>query len=939
MDVGVVSRDDADGRDTLVAAGPAEADTVADQSRAQAGGEQSLERGATLGRYVVLHRLGGGGMGVVYTAYDPELDRRVAVKLLRPDAASGVTASEGRTRLLREAQALARLSHPNVVAVHDAGTFGEQVFIAMEFVDGPTLGEWVRAKARTWREIVEAFVAAGRGLAAAHAAGIVHRDFKPSNALVGKDGRVRVADFGLAREAGSQPTQPATPDDQRAATEISSRDALATPLTRTGSLVGTPAYMAPEQLFGRATDARSDQFSFCVALYEALYGERPFGGDSVVDLTSNIVEGKIRPAPKDSRVPAWLREIVVRGLRSLPDQRYASMDTLLAALARDPAATRRRLVVLGGAIVVVAAGLALVGVRSLSRGTGASLCSGGTERLAGVWDDARKRDVHSAFAATKAPYAEDAFHAAAGALDGFRASWVKMYVDACEATRRRGVQSEELLDLRMRCLDDRLREARAAVDVLSTADQGVVAHASQVVLSLGVDRCADVAALQAPVRVPADPRVRGEVEAVRGELARAKALTGAGRFKDALAAVAPLVARAQATHYRPVEAEALYQHASLLEYTGDIAAAEKTYRDAFLAASAGRHDEMAAKSAIDLVWVFAVDKARPADAREWARQADAVLERLGSSADRMRSTLEGYVGQIASSEGKYEEALAHQQRAFAIWQRAGGDDKGTATSMADLCLAYYYLHKWAEAQSWCEKSLALREKVLGPHHPETAASLNNLGELLFEQGKYEEALVRHQRALEIRQAALGPRHPETSMSLSNISNVRAMQGKFDEAIKLAQEALDIMIAAHGEAHPDVALAEQNLGELMLERGRAREALGLEQRAVDAYEKSVGKDTPALAESLTAIGKSQLALGSPRLALAPLERALALREKNPGAVGEPATRFALARALGLTGGDRPRARKLATQARETYAADEKRNKKELGEVDAWLAKHP
>ena len=177
------------------------------------------------------------------------------------------------------------------------------------------------------------------------------------------------------------------------------------------------------------------------------------------------------------------------------------------------------------------------------------------------------------------------------------------------------------------------------------------------------------------------------------------------------------------------------------------------------------------------------------------------------------------------------------------------------------------------------------------------------------------------------------------MSLSNISNVRAMQGKWDEAIKLAQQALDIMIAAHGPTHPDVALGEQNLGELMLETGRAREALQLEQRAVEAYEKSVGKDTPALAESLTAIGKSQLALGSPRLALAPLERALVLREKNPGAVGEPSTRFALARALWLTGGDRGRARKLAAQAREGYAKAGNSKKKELGEVDAWLAKHP
>ncbi len=225
---------------------------------------EALERGAAVGRYVILDRIGAGGMGVVYAAYDPELDRRVALKLLRTDR----FAAPGHLRLLREAKALARLTHPNVVAVHDAGTFGDQVFVAMELVEGETLRQWLEAGARSWREVLDRLLAAGRGLAAAHAAGLVHRDFKPENVLLGRDGRVRVVDFGLAKALADAAEEPAAPD---------SGGELASPLTEWGAVLGTPAYMAPEQIRGIAADARSDQFSFCVALYEALYGERPFG--------------------------------------------------------------------------------------------------------------------------------------------------------------------------------------------------------------------------------------------------------------------------------------------------------------------------------------------------------------------------------------------------------------------------------------------------------------------------------------------------------------------------------------------------------------------------------------------------------------------------------------------------------------------------------------
>jgi len=305
-----------------------------------------------IGRFTIVRRIGEGGMGVVYMAYDEELDRRVAVKLLR-GAADGE--SEGSARLVREAQAMARLSHPNVVTVHEVGTFEGQIFVAMEFVAGADLRQWLKAEPRGWAQTVSCFVQAGQGLAAAHEAGLVHRDFKPDNVLVGDDLRVRVADFGLAHSHGElEPESPrpaADPDSEPSAIS----------LTATGAVLGTPGYMAPEQLQGLATDERADQFSFCVALYEGLYAERPFAGKTVAALAVAIEAGTVRAAPPGSEVPPWLRTALIRGLSADPRGRWPSMQALLAMLSNDPVARRRRRLKLGALGLSVAAALASLG--------------------------------------------------------------------------------------------------------------------------------------------------------------------------------------------------------------------------------------------------------------------------------------------------------------------------------------------------------------------------------------------------------------------------------------------------------------------------------------------------------------------------------------------------------------------------------------------------
>jgi formylglycine-generating enzyme required for sulfatase activity len=320
-----------------------------------------LQTGARIGRYVVIESVGSGAMGVVYGAYDPQLDRKVALKLLKPG--QGAT-ERAKARLLREAQAMARLSHPNVVAVHDVGVFEDQVFLAMEFLAAGTIKSWLADKPRSWREILGVFAAAGRGLAAAHAAGLVHRDFKPDNVLLDKEGRPRVVDFGIARQAegtgdddvDSQPGRDPV-DVAKSLRESSGNVAPLLTLTKTGAMVGTPAYMSPEQFMGERGDDKSDQFSFCVALYEALYGERPFAGNDVISISVNVTQGELRPLPKDRGVPAWIRRVILRGVKADPAARWPSMTALIAALEDDPAVRLRRRLVAGGTIAAVAAAL------------------------------------------------------------------------------------------------------------------------------------------------------------------------------------------------------------------------------------------------------------------------------------------------------------------------------------------------------------------------------------------------------------------------------------------------------------------------------------------------------------------------------------------------------------------------------------------------------
>ena len=319
-----------------------------------------LDRGDVIDRYVVLTLLGQGAMGVVYAAYDPELDRKVALKLLSPQAEGGL-GSAGRTLLLREAQALARLAHPNVVAIHDVGTHGEQVWIAMEFVAGQTLDAWASERPRRWPDVLKILTDVSHGVAAAHAVGLVHRDLKPDNVMVDSTGRVRVMDFGLAHgRAAEVPETCATLESD--AFRRPEASALSLVLTQSGAVNGTPAYMAPEQWSGDEASVATDQFGWSVMAWELLFGERPFAGTTMSELGAAVVAGRRRPPPRGRAAPGWLRRMIERGLAGDPSRRWPSMAALIAALERGQTRARRRMVT---ALLVgtAMAGAVLGGVR------------------------------------------------------------------------------------------------------------------------------------------------------------------------------------------------------------------------------------------------------------------------------------------------------------------------------------------------------------------------------------------------------------------------------------------------------------------------------------------------------------------------------------------------------------------------------------------------
>lgn len=883
-----------------------------------------LDRGATVGRYVVLGLVGEGGMGVVYAGYDPELDRKVALKVLRPERAVSAAGASDRARLLREAQATARLSHPNVVGVYDAGTFGDQVFIAMEFVDGRTLRDWLEEEPRSWREIVALFRLAGQGLAAAHAAGLVHRDVKPENVLIGKDGRVRVADFGLAR--------PAEPGEAEAAPEAKTGSSPSK-VTAWGVVLGTPPYMSPEQLRKGAADARSDQFSFCVALYEALYGERPFAGEEPDEVAGAVERGEIQSPAEAGRVPAWLRQVLLRGLSADPGARHESMDALLRELGRDPGAVRRRW--------LTAAVLALAGVGLLAWGSalgGAQrVCSGAVQKLNGVWDGARKEAARSAFLSTRLAYAPAAWAGTERSLSSYTESWKTMHREACEATRVRGEQSEDLLDRRMFCLDQRLREVDALVDLFAQADAQVVERsvaAARGLTPLGA--CADAVALKARVAPPRAPELRARVDQVRTVVARVRALTEAGKHAEAAAQAERAVALARRVGYRPTEAEALFRQAYVQDLLGEVGKAKEAAFEAMVSAQSAGDLALAARSASQLAWTVGYGERQAAEGDRWSRLAFAVAEAMPGD-DALHAELLRHRAVIRYVEGRQSEAIETSRRALTLAERAYGSAHPQVASLwSNIGTFLNELGRNEESIQASRRGLEIRRQLLSPDHPDLAKSYNTLGNAYADLRRPDAALDSYRTAYEIFRRRYGMDHPMTPGVLNNIANLDKERRRYAEAEREYLEVLDAYLRLYGSDHPDVAMVLANLGEVRLLQERYPEALATYRRSLAGNEKALGADHPHVASDLVGIGLALLKMGRAEEAVAPLERALRIREAadvSPELLGN--SRYDLAQALWESGRNRQQALKLARLARDAYARNES-EPEVRSEVEAWLA---
>ncbi|WP_272085045.1 serine/threonine-protein kinase [Nannocystis bainbridge] len=816
-----------------------------------------------IGRFQILGVIGRGGMGVVYAAYDDLLDRKVAVKLLLSESVRDLSLSRG--RLMREAQAMARLQHPNIVTVHEVGRDDDQVFVAMEFVRGASLDAWAQQD-RPWREIVAVFVRAGRGLEAAHRAGLIHRDFKPANVMVGDDGTVKVLDFGLARAADDG--APAEPDLPRHIQQAASHLA---PLTRTGVVLGTPAYMSPEAHRGEPSTAASDQFSFCVSLYQCLYKQPAFDTTSLATLLAELRRGKVAPPPAGTPVPARIFRALRRGLASAPDERFPSMTALLAELEHDPGATRRRLAVLG----LTAVATATAAFFAAERGPEAARCPDAQAELAGVWDPARAAAVRAALTKAGTAAATEALASVPGRIDRYAASWVEMRNEACVA-HVEARQSSPLFDLRTACLDQRRAGLDALVLALTQVDAAGVGAVVQATAELPpLARCADVEALTAAVPPPDEPHLRVAVQAHREALARAQVREDAAQYALGEALVGDVLKDSSALTYEPLRAEALLQRGSLAMEAGRHAEAESAFTEALLAAIGAGHDAVAAQASSKRAYLRAIPLSRPQEARAEIPLVTAINRRVAGDVDLYAEFLNN-MGAVMIASRDLPATRDYWEQAAALRERHGRSDtpKGLETT-ANLGLLARQQNRDEDMVALYARAAAASEALFGPRHAVHLRHAWLLADGLWRLGRPRQALAA-MRSIEQRFDSLDNGY---------------VRGMIRHGMALVE--LDEGLLAEARVHLDAALAEvpeasMTYDAVLCERVRlfalAGDAAGMEAE----YARALARlPTPEPSQAkyqwlLSARGRALDAIGRPDEAIGPLAQmhaALAAAESS------------------------------------------------------------
>jgi len=885
-----------------------------------------LPRGTSLGRYSILGQLEETDDAVLYAAYDVQSQRKIAIKLLRvrvtPDDPNE---QQALLRLAREAQRGAKINHPCVVQVLEVGVFHDRVFMAMEFIDGIDLRNWMEARDDPfpWPEVLRVFREAGRGLAAAHDAGVVHGDFKPANVILGESGRICVLNFGLSRDAfnaskddadirelrsslpeevvslsGRERGYDKDKDKRQSGTDSegegdsspanlideggeNSKDGDEVPAAVGG--FGTPAYMAPERHVSRKVLPPSDQFSFCVALYEALYGERPFAGTRPVSLALAAVNRNIRPAPEGATVPAWLRAAVLKGLSPLPEDRHTSMEALLRELASDPKASRKRWVV-GGA--VIAAGVAgVLGVAQLREAEKAA-CAPETEKLNDIWGPKRREALKTAMLASKRPWAEPTWNTIEDRVDDWVAVWGRGTELACLATRAWGVADEELYTRRKACLDRGLAELAALSRALEAPSQSVVQHAHGVAMGLRPPRrCRDDDSLLRRPMAPADLAER--IALLRADVEDVRAYLRAGQTEAALHQAAELELEIASIGHTPLHVEVVLLRGEALARSQKLQEA-RTFleRGAALAHEAGLEPELA----------------------DAYIQLSGVLRGTGHAdeAERLTMFAAGLVRRLNLSN--LGPPLAVEQAEIAI-----------ALGKPSVALSKYY------------RAIKLESDRLDAHPLRLGPMWIRLGQLLIAQGDPETAVTHFADARRIFEQVLGPQHPLVADALLDLARAQGQLGNDAAAIASLQRALEVRRQLDGAT---LGAIELRLADALLRTGDAAQAITRFSEAEASY--GALNDPRRLYEAAYGRGLAEVADGADAPAAVSLARAVEHANTVDDPILRADARFALAQVLWNDATQQTRALALAGLAERAYFAEGDAHAASRQSVNDWAA---
>ncbi|MCA9649863.1 MAG: tetratricopeptide repeat protein [Myxococcales bacterium] len=894
----------------------------------------------TLDRFVVLHRLGQGAMGVVYAAHDPKLDRKVALKLVDTSGFGSEGVLEAQDRLEREARAAADLAHPNIVTIYDTGRVGDQVFLAMELVQGGTLRKWLREGSRSWREIVTLFIAIGEGLAAAHDKGIVHRDFKPDNVLVGDDGRPRVVDFGLAR-----PVAPALQstksiellldgDADGSGSDSGPGSATRSPDT---SIAGTPAYMAPEQYAGRNVGPHSDQFGFCVALYEALLSERPFRGATPTALANAVMDGQRQPLPRGHGVPPSVLAVVMRGLSQRPQERHRSMHHLVGALRRARDLRRRQVGMLLGSGALAAA---VLSTYALTRGTAPEApdpCEGVDRPLHEVWNDSRRDAIGTAMAASS-PFAAGAWTGIEAKLDRFAEHWSRQRTEACETAQHKGEESVLLLELRYACLDRELGRVDAFLEELERPGPAVALSGPAAADALDrLWRCEDrerLVTLMHANGLANETDLSRNAEGLQRwragfeRLARAEMLHRLGDTEAAQREARGVMQEAHDAGLRGLEAEARLE---VGRWAHDV---EELERALDLAVAASPPSQAAEIGMAIAEQATAPDGGDPEVAREHLRYAERFLARAGRNYEGpLAVRIPDVRGRLAMREGDLDGARRELENALAeARKRLPADHTDMLVIRGNLAVALTKAGDTAAATAMYEELLEAQRRVLGPSHPDVGATAFNLGNAALEDRRLADARRWFEEARRVWTAAFGEGHVQVSFPLGALGEVARRRGELEDARRLQLEALQLREGTLGSEHPALCDVLDELGEIAREQGdlgsaeeQLRRSLGLRRSAGD----------PRVDVTLTKLGRVLVEAGKREEGIAMLEEAIELRSKaGVDPLKRAETELVLARVMVTE--DRTRAKALAEAAVARLQAEPGRRSNEREEAERWLA---